>query len=111
MKITEGYKQTDIGIIPGDWGCSKLGDFGIFSNGQGIKKDDVQTEGLPCIRYGEIYTKHNEYIKEFYSYISKDIAKPLLPFFRQNIIDPFPAGGATLSKEFMENKSRISSCY
>ena len=32
--------------------------------------------------------------------ISKGIAKILAPFFRKSIINPFPAGGATISKEF-----------
>ena len=40
--------------------------------------------------------------------ISKGIAKALLPFFRQNIINPFPAGGATLSKDFIDKKPKVS---
>jgi type I restriction enzyme S subunit len=59
----------------GEWPTTCLGELGNFSKGNGIKKDDVLTDGLPCIRYGEIYTQHNDYIRKFYSFISEDIAK------------------------------------
>jgi len=32
--------------------------------------------------------------------LTKGLAKPLQPFFRRSIINPFPAGGATLSRDF-----------
>jgi len=48
---------------------------GIFSKGKGIRKDDVVAEGFPCIRYGEIYTKHSDYIRKFYSFIPARVAK------------------------------------
>jgi type I restriction enzyme S subunit len=59
----------------GEWEVKKLGELGNFSKGKGIKKDDIIFDGLPCIRYGEIYTRHNYYIKKFYSFISNNIAK------------------------------------
>jgi len=40
--------------------------------------------------------------------IKSNIGKPLVPFFRQSIIDPFPAGGATLSREFCKKHPKIS---
>ena len=58
----------------GEWEAKRLGDVGAFSKGKGIKKDDVISDGLPCIRYGEIYTRHNDYIKAFYSFISRQVA-------------------------------------
>lgn len=69
------FKQTEIGIIPEDWEIKKLGDMGEFKKGKGIKKDEVVFDGLPCIRYGEIYTVHSEYIKSFCSFISSKISK------------------------------------
>ena len=56
------------------WNISLLGELGTFSKGKGILKDQVISEGLPCIRYGEIYTTHNFIIKDFKSFISKDVA-------------------------------------
>ena len=52
-----------------------LGELGSFSKGRGIKKDDVVASGIPCVRYGEIYTHYNDYIREFHSFISEEIAK------------------------------------
>ena len=74
MVIKEGYKQTEIGVIPMDWEVKKLRDIGKFSKGQGIRKDDSQSGEIPCVRYGELYTRHNDYIKQFYSFISKEIS-------------------------------------
>ena len=58
----------------GEWETKMLGELGIFSKGAGIKKDDVLDYGLPCIRYGEIYTRHHDLIKIFYSFISQNVA-------------------------------------
>jgi type I restriction enzyme S subunit len=58
----------------GEWIDCPLGGLGTFKKGKGIKKDDVVSDGLPCIRYGEIYTRHHNYIKEFHSHIPRSIA-------------------------------------
>lgn len=60
--------------IPCDWTVMPLGALGTFSKGKGILKEQVISEGLPCIRYGEIYTTHEFIIKEFKSFISEDVA-------------------------------------
>lgn len=68
------FKQTPVGLIPSDWEVKKLGDIGVFSKGKGILKAQISQSGLPCIRYGEIYTTHHFVIKEFKSYISEEVA-------------------------------------
>ncbi len=57
-----------------NWVASKLGSLGVFLKGSGVRKDDSMSGELPCVRYGEIYTKHNDYIKCFHSWISRDVA-------------------------------------
>ncbi|MCD4673241.1 MAG: restriction endonuclease subunit S [Anaerolineaceae bacterium] len=69
-----GYEETKIGWIPSDWQAIKLKDIGEFSKGAGITKADLLLEGLPAIRYGEIYTTHHYIVKRFYSYISSEVA-------------------------------------
>jgi len=69
------YKQTELGLIPSDWEVKRLGDIGFFKKGKGIRKDEVFPDGLPCIRYGELYTRHNEYVKKINSFISQNVAK------------------------------------
>ncbi len=74
MGLREGYKETEVGIIPDDWTVKQLGEIGVFSKGSGIRKDEALTGDIPCIRYGELYTSYNNFIDQFYSSISKDVA-------------------------------------
>ncbi len=73
--IKPGYRKTDIGVIPDDWDVTTLDDKGIFKKGKGVKKDEVTNEGLPCIRYGEIYTRYDYYVNRFFSFIPSEVAK------------------------------------
>ncbi len=56
------------------WVEKKLGEIGSFSKGLGISRSESNTGTIPAIRYGEIYTSHNDYIKCFYSHISEEVA-------------------------------------
>jgi type I restriction enzyme, S subunit len=57
------------------WKEITLEEVGSFTKGKGIKKTDVVDVGLPCIRYGEIYTKYDLFVDKTQSYIQSDIAK------------------------------------
>jgi type I restriction enzyme, S subunit len=61
--------------LHGEWEVKRLGDVGVFSKGRGIKKDEVVSDGLPCVRYGEIYTHYNDHLKTFNSFIASETAK------------------------------------
>ena len=58
----------------GEWEVKRLGDVGTFLKGSGVTKDEAESGSLPCIRYGEIYTHHNDHIRTFKSWISPDVA-------------------------------------
>ena len=63
--------------LPGfhcEWEAKRLGETGTFLKGSGVKKDEANSGELPCIRYGEIYTHHNDYIRSFNSWISSKVA-------------------------------------
>jgi len=60
--------------IPQDWNFTKLGELGQFLKGKGIAKSEVLEDGIPCVRYGEIYTNHNDYIKAFTSFTTQESA-------------------------------------
>ena len=53
MKIPQGYKQTEIGVIPEDWNCTQTQDYikdismGPF--GSDIKVDNFVSEGVPVL--------------------------------------------------------------
>jgi len=66
--------QTRLPGFSGEWDVKRLGELGSFLKGSGVRKDEAQSGGLPCIRYGEIYTHHNDHIKRFNSRISAAVA-------------------------------------
>ena len=60
-----GYKKTKGWWIPKEWDVNSLGSFGLFSKGKGISNSEKKETGIPCITYGDIYTKHDFIIKGF----------------------------------------------
>ena len=62
-----------IGEIPSHWELRKGSTIGNYSKGNGIKKDEVRETGLPCIRYGEIYTKYNHKFERVETFIEEGI--------------------------------------
>ncbi|MBW6479372.1 MAG: restriction endonuclease subunit S [Bacteroidales bacterium] len=74
-KLRPGYKLTKLGWIPEEWEVLPLEKLGKFFKGKGISKDEIKKGGYPCLTYGEIYTKHHDYIREFDSFIDENSAK------------------------------------
>ncbi len=72
-QIKQGAMQDLLNPLDG-WKKVKLGSLGVFLKGSGVKKDESMSGNIPCIRYGEIYTKHKYYIKAFDSWISPEVA-------------------------------------
>ena len=61
-EVPKGYKKTEFGIFPCDWVTDKkLKDIGVFGKGRGIPGDKMQSEGVPCVGYGDIYMKYNHF--------------------------------------------------
>lgn len=59
--------------IPENWCWCRLGDLGDFVRGSGIKRDETRSEGFPCIRYGEMYTRYKTVINETVSFVDKNV--------------------------------------
>jgi type I restriction enzyme S subunit len=57
------------------WRSISLGDIGVFLKGSGVRKDEANSGDLPCVRYGEIYTRHSDHVREFHSWISHEVAR------------------------------------
>jgi len=92
MKETR-FKETEIGYLPIDWEVIPLNKIGSFSKGRGISRAESNTGSIPAVRYGEIYTVHNDYIKKFYSFINDEIAKSSCSLKYGDIL--FTASGET----------------
>jgi len=90
--IPKGYKQTKVGVIPEDWEVVKLGDIATFYKGKGISKKDISEDGIPCIRYGELYTKYDEKIQDIFSKTNLDKENLFLSQANDILI---PASGET----------------
>ncbi|MDM5176267.1 restriction endonuclease subunit S [Massilia sp. DJPM01] len=58
----------------GDWEAKQLGEIGTFLKGRGVTRHQSSGGSLACVRYGEIYTRHDDYITEFFSWIARDVA-------------------------------------
>jgi type I restriction enzyme S subunit len=82
--------------IPSDWDMKALGSLGKFSKGKGILKEQVIESGLPCIRYGEIYTTHDFVIKEFKSFINEVVANESNEIKKGDIL--FAGSGETIEE-------------
>lgn len=41
VKVKEGYKQTELGVIPEDWNVFHVDDIGQFFKGKGISKKEA----------------------------------------------------------------------
>lgn len=69
------FKKTEIGLFPSDWYEMTIQELGPISKGKGISRAECGTGIIPCVRYGEIYTDHDNYIKRFRSFISEEVAR------------------------------------
>ena len=75
------------------WLAKRLGDLGSFSKGSGVSKGESKSGPLPCVRYGEIYTRHDAFIREFHSRISSGVAATATRLQRGDIL--FAGSGET----------------
>lgn len=82
--------------FPTGWTLKKLGDLGVFLKGKGILKEELSATGLPCIRYGEIYTTHDLRIKRFQSFINRKVAMDSERIYHNDIL--FAGSGETLEE-------------
>ncbi len=52
--VPEGYKETEVGVIPEDWEVRKLGEFGKFKNGINKSKEDFGF-GFPFVNLMNVF--------------------------------------------------------
>ena len=85
--------KTRLPGFSGAWETKRLGELGSFSKGRGIKRQDVSDTGLPCIRYGELYTRYKDYILNPVSRIPPAVALEALPIKKGDLL--FAGSGET----------------
>ena len=63
-----------IGRLPAHWEVRSLRQIGRLLKGVGGSKEDIVAEGIPCVRYGDLYTTHSEFIEHARTFLSKERA-------------------------------------
>lgn len=73
-----------------------LSQFGKIFKGKGIAKSEVVDIGLPCVRYGELYTKHHRLIRKFHSFITYESATNSIKLKKNDVL--FAGSGETIAE-------------
>ena len=74
----------------------KLETLGEIIKGKGIAKSDLANSGIPCVRYGELYTRHHRIIRNYFSYISQETCRMSVKLEKNDIL--FAGSGETITE-------------
>ena len=77
LKPYPTYKDSGIerlGPVPAHWEVRHLGQIGRFFKGGGGTKGDEREDGIPCVRYGDLYTHHRFFITASRAYVAPELA-------------------------------------
>ena len=85
-----------LGDVPEHWNFESLGLIGSFFKGSGGTKDDEDEEGVPCVRYGDIYTQHQYFIRQARANIPEESAAKYTPIRYGDIL--FAGSGETIEE-------------
>ena len=93
------YKPSGVewlGDAPSHWEVVQLGRIGVFFKGSGGTKEDEVSDGVPCVRYGDLYTTHKYFVSQTRSYVSPERAIAYTPINRGDVL--FPTSGETIEE-------------
>ena len=82
-----------------------LKSLGTIFKGKGISKSEVKEDGIPCIRYGELYTNHQRIIRSPRSFVNQASADKSIKIKANDVL--FAGSGETIS-EIGKSASYIS---
>ena len=85
-----------LGRVPAHWQVRKLGQIGRFSKGNGGSKMDELRTGIPCIRYGDLYTSHTYFIHQSRGRISRERVEDYTLISYGDVL--FAASGETIEE-------------
>ncbi|MDB4396319.1 restriction endonuclease subunit S [bacterium] len=66
--------KTRLPGFEGEWETKPLESVGRFRKGRNIPKSVVTTSGMPCVLYGEIYTRYDNVASELHSFIPQEVS-------------------------------------
>lgn len=87
-EVPNGYKKTEFGVFPCDWVTDKrLKEIGTFGKGKGLPGDKMTLEGVPCVGYGDIYMKYNNFhFEKAKSFVAKETASKSQPIQKGTLL-------------------------
>ena len=77
LKEYPAYKESGVewlGAVPAHWEVRQLGRFGRLFKGGGGTKEDERESGVPCVRYGDLYTQHQLFITATRACVTPELA-------------------------------------
>ena len=86
-----------LGNVPAHWEVRQLGRVGRFFKGNGGTKDDDAEQGVPCVRYGDLYTHHRYFITESRACVAPETAAAAYTPLRYGDV-PFAGSGETIDE-------------
>jgi len=93
------YKDSGVewlGQVPEHWEVRSLGTFGRFFKGSGGTKADETAKGVSCVRYGDLYTRHQFRITESRACVAPNRAGAYTPVRYGDVL--FAGSGETLEE-------------
>ena len=85
-----------LGDVPEHWEVVQLGRIGKFSKGTGGTKEDEVSEGIPCVRYGDLYMSHKYFIRNSRAFVTEEKAPNYTPIKYGDIL--FAGSGETIEE-------------
>ncbi len=85
-----------LGDVPAHWELQQLGRIGQLFKGGGGTKEDAVDEGYPCVRYGDIYTQHEFFIRRARACISEERTDSYTPIQYGDVL--FAGSGETIEE-------------
>ncbi len=83
-----------LGDVPTHWSIRRLGHIGRFLKGSGGTKDNSLPSGIPCVRYGDLYTTHSFFVRRARTHLSDERAPDYTPIEYGDVL--FAASGETI---------------
>lgn len=93
------YKHSGVdwlGEIPEHWELRRLRQIGRMLKGSGGSKEDIVETGIPCVRYGDLYTTHAYFISKARTYVTEQRSADYFAIRRGDVL--FAASGEDLTE-------------
>jgi type I restriction enzyme S subunit len=99
FKAYPKYKESGVewlGRVPEHWEVRRLRQIGPLLKGSGGTKEDVVETGVPCVRYGDLYTTHAYFVRQSRTCVTDERATDYFPIHRGDVL--FAASGEDLAE-------------